>query len=370
VKVPFGNLAADYAARKDPIDRAVSRVLARGWFILGEEGRAFERELADYLGVSEVAACASGTEAIALSLAACGLGAGEEVLVPANTCVPTIAGVRQAGCRPRLMDARPRDLLCGVAEVEAAITPETRAFVVVNLYGGACDGEELARLAALRHLLMIEDCAQSHGSASGGKKTGTFGKAAAFSFYPTKNLGAYGDAGAVATSDPAVAERLRLLRNYGQTKRDFHVKEGWNSRMDELQAAILRAKLPRLDKENARRREIAARYDAAFADLPLEVLESAAGAEPVYHLYPVRLERRDELRQHLAEAGIETLIHYPIPIHLQPAYTFLGNREGEFPVAEKAARSLLSLPIYPTLTDGEVNFVADHVREFFSPLRA
>jgi dTDP-3-amino-3,4,6-trideoxy-alpha-D-glucose transaminase len=365
VKIPFGDLAADYRCRKAEIDAALERVLSRGWFILGEEGIAFEREFADYLGASDVIGCANGTEAISLALQACGLGNGEEVLVPANTCVPTIAGVRQSGCSPRLMDARPSDLVSGAAEIEKAMTPATRAFVVVNLYGGACDGGELRDFAERRRLIMIEDCAQSHGACSDGKKTGTFGKAAAFSFYPSKNLGAYGDAGAVATSDPAVAEKLRLLRNYGQRDRYHHEIEGWNSRLDELQSAILREKLRRLDPENERRRAIAARYDEGYSDLPVECLRPTAESRPVYHLYPIRVDARDDLQKFLEKEGIGTFIHYPIPLHLQAAYAFLAGRRGDFPVSERAGDRLLSLPIYPTLADDAVGSVIRAVRAYF-----
>lgn len=365
MKVPFGDLAADYASRRAEVDAAIQRVLSRGWFILGEEGAAFERELADYLGVGEVVGCANGTEAISLALQACGLGRGEEVLVPANTCVPTITGVRQAGCSPRLMDARPSDLLAGVAEVERAMTTATRAFVVVNLYGGAGDGQALADFAARRGIIMIEDCAQSHGATSGGRRTGSFGKAAAFSFYPSKNLGAYGDGGAVATSDPEVAARLRLLRNYGQSRRYHHEIEGWNSRLDELQAAVLREKLPRLDAENARRRAFAAGYNRAFVGLPVQCLEPSAEAEPVCHLYPIRVDARDALRDFLDQEGVGTLIHYPIPLHLQPAYTFLGGRPGDFPVSEDAGARLLSLPLSPALTEETLEWVIGSVRKFF-----
>jgi dTDP-4-amino-4,6-dideoxygalactose transaminase len=235
----------------------------------------------------------------------------------------------------------------------------------VHLYGGVADLDGLITLARRHGLVLIEDCAQSHGASWRGRMTGGFGRAAAFSFYPSKNLGAYGDAGAVATSDPLLADRLRQLRQYGWSRRDYAEREGWNSRLDELQAAILSAKLPFLPRENARRREIAERYDESFAALPLVRLGLRADSVPARHLYPVRTDRRDALRDHLAAHGIETGIHYPHPLHLQPAYAFLGHRKGDFPVSEAACERVLSLPIYPALTDAQVEEVSGAVRDFF-----
>ena len=239
-----------------------------------------------------------------------------------------------------------------------------RFLLPVHLYGGVADLAGLTPLAATHRLTIVEDCAQSHGALFQGRAAGTFGAAAAFSFYPSKNLGAYGDGGAVATSDPAVAEKLRRLRQYGWSRRDFAETEGWNSRLDELQAAILSARLPFLAKENARRIAIAGRYDAAFATLPLDRLATRPGAVPARHLYPVRLAKRDALREHLKTRGIETAVHYPVPLHRQPAYAFLG-RKGDFPVSEAACETLVSLPNHPMLTDEQVEAVVAAVREFF-----
>jgi dTDP-4-amino-4,6-dideoxygalactose transaminase len=369
VRVPFGSLDADYRRRKSEIDAAVARVLSRGRFILGEEVEAFERELAEYVGVSHVVACASGTDAIAIALGALGASEEDEVVVPANVCVPVAAGVRLAGAQLRLSDADPATLTLSRAGAQSVLGPRSRFLLAVHLYGGLADVDGLGALARERGLVLLEDCAQSLGALFSGGPAGSFGGAAAFSFYPTKNLGAYGDAGAVATSDGKVAERARRLRQYGWSRRDFSELEGRNSRMDEIQAAILRAKLPFLDEDNARRREIAGRYDEAFRDLPLALLSPRPGSVAAPHLYPVRTPSRDALRSHLSSRGIETGIHYPLPLHLQPAYAFLRHPRGDFPVSEAASETLLSLPLYPTLSAEQVEAAVSAVREFFGERR-
>lgn len=365
MSVAFAALDADYREKKGLIDAAVARVLARGWFILGEEVAAFEAAFAGFLGVAHVVACANGTEAIALALLAAGAAPGDEVLLPANACVPVIAAVRLAGAKPRLCDVDSDTLTLDPASAARERTAATRFVLAVHLYGGVADTEAITALAEREGLTLIEDCAQSHGATFRGRSTGSFGRAAAFSFYPTKNLGAYGDGGAVATQDGEIAQRLRQLRQYGWSRRDHAEREGWNSRLDELQAAILAAKLPFLAAENARRRELAALYDAAFADLPLRLLGTREGAVPARHLYPVRSERRDALRAHLAGRGVETAVHYPTPLHLQPAYAFLGRVQGDFPVSEDACETVLSLPLHPALSDGQAETVIAAVRGFF-----
>jgi dTDP-4-amino-4,6-dideoxygalactose transaminase len=363
--VAFGALADDYRGKRASIDAAIARVLDRGWFVLGEEVSRFEEEFARAIGVSHVVACANGTEAIALALQAVGLQAEDEVLLPANTCVPTIAAVRLARAWPRLADVDPETLTLDAGSAARAITPTLKCLLPVHLYGGIADLEGLSLLANREGLALVEDCAQSHGASWRGRSAGTFGSAAAFSFYPSKNLGAYGDGGAVATNDARIAGELRERRQYGWSRRDHAEREGWNSRLDEIQAAILRAKLPFLERENARRREIADRYDAAFRELPLRLLACRPESVPARHLYPVRLARRDAFRQHLASRGIETGIHYPTPLHLQPAYAFLGHVKGDFPVSEAACETIVSLPIYPGLTDAQVGAVIAAVSEFF-----
>jgi dTDP-4-amino-4,6-dideoxygalactose transaminase len=368
-RVAFGALAEDYRRKREAIDAAVARVLGSGWFILGEEVRRFEEEFAAALGVAHVIACANGTEAIALALAAAGAKPGDEVVLPANTCTATLAGARMAGAKPILADAEPETLTLDTALAGRAATPGTRFFLPVHLYGGVADLDGLAALAARRGALVVEDCAQSHGASFKGRATGGFGRAAAFSFYPSKNLGAYGDGGAVAANDAEVAARLRELRQYGWDRRDHAEREGWNSRLDEIQAAILRAKLPFLEKENARRREIGEQYDAAFADLPLARLAARPGSVPARHLYPVRVPARDAFRRHLAAHGVETGVHYPVPLHLHPAYAFLGHRRGDFPVSEAACDTVASLPIHPALSGAEVEAVVAAVRSFFEEPR-
>jgi len=364
-RVPFAPLENDYFSRRQAIDAAALRVFKSGRFILGSEVSAFETELARYLGVEFVVACGNGTEAIALALAAAGAGPLDEVLLPANVCVPVIAGVRLAGAKPRLADVDPGTLMLDAENARRALTPQVRFLLPVHLYGGVADIAGLSQLAAESGLTLLEDCAQSHGASFRGKKTGSFGRAAAFSFYPTKNLGAFGDGGAVATGNARVADHVRRLRQYGWTRRDFAESEGRNSRLDELQAAILRVRLFSLDEENARRRAIAARYDEAFRPLPVTILEIREGSVPARHLYPIRTARRDELRAHLDSRGVETAVHYPVPLHLQPAYAFLGHARGDFPVSERACETVVSLPIHPTLSDEQVDFVITAVREFF-----
>ena len=365
MRVPFGALDADYAGKRLAIDSAIRRVLESGRYLLGDEVRGFEQELSARVGGARVVSCANGTEAIALALAACGARPGDEVLLPANVCVPVIAGARMAGARPRLADVDPSTLTLGANEVERAWSPGIRFVIAVHLYGGLADLDGLAALSRERGVTLVEDCAQALGATWRGCPAGSFGAAAAFSFYPTKNLGAYGDAGAIATASNDVAEAALKLAQYGWSRRDVSQVEGWNSRMDELQAAILRAKLPDLDADNVRRRAIAARYDAALHDLPVTRLHARPGSIPAPHLYAIRTPRRDDLARHLADRGVGTAVHYPVPLHLQPAYAFLGYRRGDFPVSEEACETVLSLPLYPTLSEAQVDAVIEGVRGFF-----
>jgi dTDP-4-amino-4,6-dideoxygalactose transaminase len=370
--VPFGALALDYREKRAAIDAAIARVLERGWFILGQEVAAFEEAFAKFLGVSHVVGCANGTEAIALALRALGASPEDAVILPANTCGPTLAGVRMAGARAVLADVDEDTLTLSAAGVEKALSPAVRFVLPVHLYGGLADLDALVPLAGARKLTLVEDCAQSHGALLRGRAAGSFGKTAAFSFYPSKNLGAYGEGGAVATSDAEAAARLRELRQYGWSRRDFAEREGWNSRLDELQAAILSAKLPFLARENARRLEIANRYDAAFAELPLRRIATRPGSVPARHIYPIRTdetESRDGLREHLSARGVETALHYPVPLHLQPAYAFLGGKRGDFPVSEKACETVVSLPLHAALTDAQVEAVVAAVTAFFGEKR-
>jgi dTDP-3-amino-3,4,6-trideoxy-alpha-D-glucose transaminase len=355
--IPFGDLSRENAEIGAEVRAAVDGVLARGRFILGDEVAAFEREFAAWLGTPHAIGCASGTEAITLALLALDVGPGDEVIVPANTCVPTATGIRMTGATCVPVDVLPDTLMIDPAAVGRARTPRTKALVPVHLYGGPADLDPLLALG----IPVVEDCAQAHGTRYRGRLAGTIGVVSCFSFYPSKNLGAYGDAGAVCTGDPRLAERLRRLRQYGQAGRYHHVEEGLNSRMDELQGAILRVKLRRLDAWNARRRAIAEKYRHELTGVTLVAV--TPGGESVHHLFPVLTPRRDDVQSALAARGVETIVHYPTPLHLVPAYRSWGFGEGAFPVAEDAARRVLSLPIFPQLTDEEVRTVVTAVRE-------
>jgi dTDP-3-amino-3,4,6-trideoxy-alpha-D-glucose transaminase len=356
--IPFGDLKREYAALRHEIDAGVQRVLSRGRFILGPEGESFESEFAAWLGARHAVGCASGTEAICLALAALGIGRGDDVLVPANTCVPTAVGVSMTGARPVPVDIDPRTLTIDSGAARRAATPRTRAIVAVHLYGAPADLGALAGLG----LPIVEDCAQSHGATYRGAKTGTIGAIGCFSFYPSKNLGAYGDGGAVVTSDDALAGKLRMLRNYGQENRYVHQCAGLNSRLDELQAAILRVKLPHVARWNERRSSLARHYGSELRSV--EIPEVVEGGASVHHLYPVLTDRREAFMDHLARAGVETLIHYPVPLHLQPCHRDWGFGPGSFPAAERAASRVVSLPLHPWMTDEEAAHVVAAVRSF------
>lgn len=360
--IPFNDLAPAQRLLGAELRAAVERVLSSGWFILGPEVAAFEAEFAAYHGVEHAVAVANGTDAIELALRAAGVGAGDEVITVAHTAVATVAAVERAGATPVLVDIDPVTYTMNPQAAEAAITPRTKALLPVHLYGHPADLAGLQALAERHHLLVIEDCAQAHGARWKGQKVGTFGDLATFSFYPTKNLGADGDAGAILTRDAALAERLRRLRNYGQSSRYVHEERGINSRMDELQAAILRVKLAHLDEFNTERRRLAAIYDSELRGVITPTARREA--EHVYHLYVIRHPQRDALMQFLKDQGVGTLIHYPIPVHLQKAYADLGYRRGSLPMTELAADSILSLPLYVGLSDAAVRCVAAAVNQF------
>jgi dTDP-4-amino-4,6-dideoxygalactose transaminase len=363
--VSFLDLSRQYLAIKDEIDSAMARVFSRAWFILGKEGEAFELEFAAYLGARYGVGVGSGTEALHLALLACGVKPGDEVITVPNTAVPTISAISFAHAIPRLVDIDPVTLTMDVQQVEAAITPRTKVLLPVHLYGQTANLAPLLDIARRHSLRVVEDACQAHGAAYGSRKAGTLGEAGCFSFYPSKNLGAYGDGGFVCTDNPEIAERLRLLRNYGQTRRYYHAVKGFNSRLDELQAAILRVKLHYLDDWNSRRRDLARRYDELLQDLPVTRPQEAAWGRHVFHLYVMRAPERDQLCSFLAERGIQTIIHYPVPVHLQEAYRDLNIPLGALPEAEKAAREIVSLPFYPEIRNDEIDTVAASIREFY-----
>jgi dTDP-4-amino-4,6-dideoxygalactose transaminase len=364
--IPLVDLAAQHREIADEVDAGFASVVRRTAFILGDEVAEFECELAAFVGVEHCVAVANGTDAIELALRAAGIGAGDEVVVPANTFIATALAVVRAGATPVFVDSDPLYQLIDVTKV--AVGLRTRAIVAVHLYGQAAPMEALA--AAAPGVTLIEDAAQSHGAARCGRQTGTLGLAAGTSFYPGKNLGAYGDGGAVLTRSEAVAEKVRALRNYGSTAKYHHPTLGMNSRLDTLQAVVLRAKLKRLSAWNEARRVAARRYDALLARLPgIELPRTAPDNEHVWHLYTVRVPRRDEVLRRLTTAGIGAAIHYPIPLPFQGAFRHLGHRPGDFPVCERAAAAVLSLPLYPHITEEQQVRVADELRAALEGVR-
>ncbi len=362
--IPFGDLKRRTRALQAELEAAARRVLESGWFILGPEVEAFEAEFAAWIGARYAVGVGSGTDALALALRALGIGPGDEVITTAMSAAFTALAISLVGATPVFVDIDPETGNLDPAAVEAAVTPRTRAIVPVHLYGRPADLEPLLATARRHGLALVEDCAQAHGARYRGRPVGTWGVAGAFSFYPTKNLGALGDGGAVVTDDPELAERIRRLRDGGQAGRYEHVELGMNSRLDALQAAFLRTFLPHVEAWNARRRRIAARYRAGLADLPgVELLAPPPeDVEEVVHLFAVLVDDREGLRSFLRERGIGTGIHYPRPIPHQPAYASLGHRPGDFPAAEAFAARTLSLPCYPELTDEEVDQVIAAIR--------
>ncbi|MFN2225996.1 MAG: DegT/DnrJ/EryC1/StrS family aminotransferase [Anaerolineae bacterium] len=365
--IPLGDLRREYDRYRSEIDQAIQRVLRRGWFILGDEGEAFEEEWARYCGVAHAVGAGNGTDAIQLALRAAGVGPGDEVVVPALTAAFTALAVSMAGATPVFADVDPQRYTLDPAAFEAAITPRTAAVVPVHLYGCPADMVPIGEIARRHGLLVLEDAAQAHGARYQGRRAGGLGDAAAFSFYPSKNLGAYGDAGAVVTDDADLAAKVRMLRHGGQRSTYEHELLGTNSRLDEIQAAILRAKLPHLDRWNNRRRALAVRYGVGLrecADLELPAVPD--GVEHVYHLYVVRTPLRDALRGYLAGTGVNTGIHYPQCVHLQEAYAHLGYEPGSCPHAEAAVAEILSLPIFPQLSHSEAGQIIRLIRFFFA----
>ncbi len=364
MKVPFFDIGPTHAAIADALDAAWRVTLEGRQFILGERVAAYESEFAAYCAAGHGIGVANGLDALTLILEGLGIGAGDEVIVPAHTFIATWLAVTRSGARPVPVDCLDGTGNIDPALVPAAITSRTKALIAVHLYGVPAKTAPLQALAAKHNLHLIEDAAQAHGATYHGQKTGSLGIAAGFSFYPTKNLGALGDGGAVVTHDSALAKRIRLIRNYGSEQKYEHRIAGCNSRLDELQAAILSVKLRGLDDLNADRRRIAARYREALSDLPgLNLPAVTDGAEPVWHLFPVRHAARDALAEVLSAAGIQTMVHYPVPPHLQPAYAGLGYRAGQFPVAEMISRTTLSLPIWPGLPEAQIDHVCDVIRQ-------
>jgi dTDP-4-amino-4,6-dideoxygalactose transaminase len=363
--IPLMDLKAQYQSLKPEIDAAMARVLAHTQFIQGPEVRAFEAAFAAACGAPHAIGVASGTAAIHLSLVALGVGPGDEVITSAHTFIASAEPILQVGARPVFVDVEPGTGNLDPAGLEAAITPRTRALLPVHLYGQPADMPAILEVAARHDLVVVEDAAQAHGALCRGRHVGLWGQAGTFSFYPGKNLGAYGDGGAIITADDELAARLRMLRDHGRSEKYLHAMPGFGERLDALQAAILAIKLPRLEAWNERRREIAAGYRHALAGLPLELAPHRDGTSHVYHQYAVYTRERDALQAHLKEAGVGTGIHYPVPLHLQPALAHLGYRQGDLPVTEELANTELSLPVYPELTAEQIATITGAVRSFF-----
>jgi dTDP-4-amino-4,6-dideoxygalactose transaminase len=363
------DLGAEFMEVREGVEAAVRRVLESGRYVGGPEVEGLEREFAAYCGTAHGVAVNSGTDALRFALIAAGVEPGHEVITSPFTFIGTTEAISQAGARPIFADIEPATFTLDPSRVQAALSPRTRALMPVHLYGQTADMEAIGALARSRGLAVIEDACQAHGAAFGERRSGALGTAGCFSFYPTKNLGAAGEGGMVTTDDPAVAERVRRLRDHGQSRKYVHAEEGYNGRMDAIQAAILRVKLNRLEAWNERRRALAARYHAGLAAAEREGLVvlpvERAAARHVYHLFAVRVpssgaaSRRDRVRGALLDAGIETGVHYPVPLHLQPCYASMGLGEGSFPESERAAREVLTLPLYPQLRDAQADQAAE-----------
>jgi len=366
MEVPFVDLKRQYRAIKSEIDDAIKRVVDTAAFVLGKEVELFESEFAQYLNSDYAVGLNSGTDALHLALVAAGIKPGDEVITAANTFIATAEAISLAGAKPVLIDIDLKNYNLGLESIEKAITEKTKVILPVHFYGQPVNMEKLTEIARKHNLLIIEDACQAHGATYKGKKVGSFGLAGCFSFYPAKNLAAFGDGGAIVTNNKDLAEKVKILRDHGQTKKYFHTLKGFNSRLDSLQAAILRVKLKYLDQWNEARNKWARIYNELLKETSLVIPEIEESSHHVFHLYVVRCKRRNELQSSLKENGIGTAIHYPIPIHLTEAYQDLGRKEGDFPQTEKAAREILSLPMFPELKKEEVEYVVKKIKEFES----
>jgi dTDP-4-amino-4,6-dideoxygalactose transaminase len=361
MSIPLIDLTSQHRALREEITAAIQGVLDRGDFILGQDVHKFEEEFAAYCGTKYAVGVDSGLAALELSLRALGIGAGDEVIVPAHTFTASAAAITFAGAKPVFVDVNPETLCIDVEKIESAITARTKAILPVHLYGLPADMDSIFAIAEKRNLVVVEDACQAHGAMYKGKRTGNLGHAAGFSFYPTKNLGACGDAGILTTNDETVAEAAKAMRNCGQKSKNVHELPPFNHRLDSIQAAILRVKLRYLDQWINSRRNLADLYNKLLTGSNVIPPVEPAGHKHVYHLYVVRSKSRDELQAHLKSRGIGTAIHYPKPVHLQPFYTQQGGAEGQFPVAEKTCNEILSLPMYPELTEEQVEIVASEI---------
>ena len=367
-EIPLVDLKAQYATIRDEVRRAIDEVLESMQLTIGPNVRAFDQEFASYIGTKHSIGVGSGTDALQLAIRACGISAGDEVITVSFTFFATVEAILYANARPILVEVDEKTMLIDLAAVAAAITPRTKAIIPVHLYGRTVDLKPLRQIAQDRNITIIEDAAQAHGAfLDDGKRAGAGGRVNCFSFYCSKSLGAYGEAGSITTNDDRLAEELRALREHGQSTRYYHPVIGYNARLDEIQAAILRIKLKRLEGWNARRRELARMYDERLKSTGVITPEIPQDIRlHVFYTYTIRVPggRRDDLRKYLGERGIGTQIHYPVPIHLQQSAEFLGYRKGDMPITEKVASEVLSLPMFAELTDEQLDRVADAVRSF------
>lgn len=364
MKIPFVSFLPLEKELDKELRDAFERVYTRSWYIEGEEDKAFEKAFAEYCGVKYAVGSGNGLDALMLALKALGIKEGDEVIVPSNTYIATALAVTYVGATPVLVEPDIKTFNINPALIEEKITSKTKAIMPVHLYGQACDMDPIMEIAKKHDLYVVEDCAQAHGATYKGRKVGSFGDAAGFSFYPGKNLGALGDAGATITNNEALADMVRALGNYGSDYKYHHIYKGNNSRLDELQAAFLSAKLPVLDKVNEDRRRIANAYSAGIKNAKVILPYVKEECVPVWHIYAVRCDARDELEKYLKDLGIGTNKHYPIPMHLQECYKDLGLKEGDLPIAEEISRTELSLPLYYGMTDEQIQFVIDSINNF------
>jgi dTDP-4-amino-4,6-dideoxygalactose transaminase len=362
--IPCADPRAGYLARKSELDAAIAQVLESGRYILGENVTAFEEEFSRYTGIDHSVSVANGTDALHIALRASGVGPGDEVVTVSHTAVATIAAIELAGARPVFVDIEPRYFGLDPRQLEAAINSRTKAIIPIHLYGHPVDMDPIWRVARSHGIRVIEDCAQAHGARYSDRHVGAMSDVAAFSFYPTKNLGAFGDGGLVASNDPEIAQRARLLREYGWRERYVSSIAGWNSRLDEIQAAVLRVKLRHLDEDNAKRAGLARLYQKLLSTSGVTLPSERIGSQHVYHLFVVRTRDRDGLQTYLGSQGISALVHYPVPVHLQPAYRGRLAGTAKLNETEAAAREVLSLPLYPELTEANVRRVADAVGSY------
>ena len=363
--IPCANPKEQYQSYRDEINSAIQRVLDSGWYVLGEEVTQFEKEFSQFNNVSHTIGVGSGTEALHIALRALNIGQGDEVITTAHTAVATASAIHLAGAKPVFVDIEPEFFNIDPGLVETAVTPRTKAIIPVHIYGQPCDMDAILEIARRNNLKVIEDCAQAHGATYKDKRVGTMGNIGCFSFYPTKNLGAIGDGGSLVTNDEELAERIRLLREYGWEKRYISSAEGWNSRLDEIQAAILQVKLKKLDVDNAHRQQHVFKYENALKDLPLVLPRIRNDVSHAYHLYVVKTDVRDKLKAHLQDHGVNTTIHYPVPIHKQQYYREIVG-DISLPVTEQTANTILSLPMYPELFERDRDMVISEIKGYYS----